>query len=62
MGDENRKTLTPKQAEELLPFSSQTIKAMCREGQLEGFKLRGRWFIYPESIEEVLKAAHNRKA
>lgn len=48
--------LTPDEVAERVPFTAQTIREMCQRGELRASKLRGKWCIFPESVDEWIAA------
>ena len=48
--------LTPAQVAEMTQLTVETVQEKCRVGELRATKPAGRWRIYPDALEEWLRA------
>jgi excisionase family DNA binding protein len=53
--------LTTAQAAELLHVTPDTVRRMCRDGELTASETKAGWRIRPEAVDEYLDATSNRE-
>ena len=49
-------TYTIEEVAEALKLHPYTVRRLCREGKLPGFKVGGQWRFHKESIDKFIKS------
>lgn len=57
----DRQLLTVEEVAQRLQLSEGTVKRLLRDGELEGYKIRGTWRIAQSNLEQFLERRSNRR-
>lgn len=54
--------LTVDEVAEILRYNPQTVRALAREGELQGIKVRSKWLFAKEAIDNFTRQFKNTEA